>query len=167
MKALKILDNHLEEFLMVLTMVGIVIIMLFQIIRRYVFNDSLSWSEEFCRYCYIWMMFLAFAYTARLGTDLRVDALIGMLPAKGRAIMDLINLILCVAISGFLFYHSFGTVAAVIKTGETSVALHLPMYYVYAASVVGYGLGTARYIQQVVLFFLNGRLNVGGKEEQL
>lgn len=55
MKTLKFLDKHLEEFIMVLLLSSIVVIMLFQIIRRYIFNDSLSWSEEFCRYCFIWM----------------------------------------------------------------------------------------------------------------
>lgn len=164
MKALKFLDKHLEESLMVLTMVGIIVVMLFQIFFRYVLNNSLSWSEEFCRYCYIWMMFLAYAYCARLGTDLRVDAVICMLPSKAKAAMDLINLVLCVSLSAFLFYHSFGTVAAVIKTGESSVALHLPMYYVYTASVVGYGLATVRYTQQVILFFLNRNKKIEVKE---
>ena len=56
MKTLKFLDKHLEEFIMVLLLSSIVVIMLFQIIRRYIFNDSLSWSEEFCLYCFIWMM---------------------------------------------------------------------------------------------------------------
>ena len=39
-----------------------------------------------------------------------------------------------------------------IKTGETSVALHLPMQVVYAASVVGYGCGTLRYAQRLLAF---------------
>ena len=148
MKTLKFLDKHLEEFIMVLLLSSIVVIMLFQIIRRYIFNDSL------CRYCFIWMMFVAFSYSARLGSDLRVDALIGMLPQGCRNIIEIINLILCIMVAGFLFYHSFGTVAGVMETGEASVALKLPMQYVYAASVVGYGLGTVRYIQRLVLFIL-------------
>lgn len=108
MKTLKFLDKHLEEFIMVLLLSSIVVIMLFQIIRRYIFNDSLSWSEEFCRYCFIWMMFVAFSYSARLGSDLRVDALISMLPQGCRNIIEIINLILCIMVAGFLFYHSFG-----------------------------------------------------------
>ena len=103
MKTLKFLDKHLEEFIMVLLLSSIVVIMLFQIIRRYIFNDSLSWSEEFCRYCFIWMMFVAFSYSARLGSDLRVDALIGMLPQGCRNIIEIINLILCIMVAGFLF----------------------------------------------------------------
>ena len=122
MKTLKFLDKHLEEFIMVLLLSSIVVIMLFQIIRRYIFNDSLSWSEEFCRYCFIWMMFVAFSYSARLGSDLRVDALISMLPQGCRNIIEIINLILCIMVAGFLFYHSFGTVAGVMETGSQCCA---------------------------------------------
>lgn len=149
MKALKFLNKHFEEVIMVLTLVAIIVVMTFQIIRRYIFNDSLTWSEEFCRYCYIWMMFVSFSYSIHLRADLRVDALVLMLPAWLKKGLDFVILLICLGFTAFLFYHSFGTVAAVIKTGETSVALHLPMYVVYSASVVGYGVGTLRYLQQL------------------
>lgn len=50
MKVIKWLDKHFEEFFLVLILVSIVLVMLYQIIRRYIFNSSLTWSEEFCRY---------------------------------------------------------------------------------------------------------------------
>ncbi|MCI9026589.1 MAG: TRAP transporter small permease [Lawsonibacter sp.] len=150
MKVLKFLDRHFEEILMVLSLTCIIVVMLFQIVRRYVFNNSLTWSEEFCRYCYIWMMFVAFSYSIHLKADLRVDAVVSLLPQGVKAVLELITLLICLAITGFLFYHSFGTVAAVVKTGEKSAALHLPMQVVYTASVVGYGCGTLRYIQRLI-----------------
>ncbi len=152
MKALKFLDKHFEEIIMVLSLSCIIVVMLLQIVRRYVFNNSLTWSEEFCRYCYIWMMFVAFSFSIHLKADLRVDAVVNLLPPGPKAALDLVSLVICLAITGFLFCHSFGTVAAVIKTGETSVALHLPMQVVYAASVVGYGCGTLRYAQRLLAF---------------
>lgn len=149
MKVLRFLNKHFEEIIMVLTLAAIIVVMTFQIIRRYVFNDSLTWSEEFCRYCYIWMMFVSFSYSIHLKADLRVDALVLMLAAQVKKALDLVILIICLVFTGFLFYNSFGTVANVMETGETSVALHLPLYVVYSASVVGYGFGTLRYIQQL------------------
>ena len=152
MKAIKFIDKHFEEIIMVVTLVLIIVVMLFQIIRRYVFNDSLLWSEEFCRYCYIWMMFVSFSYSIHLGADLRVDAVVNLLPAGAKSALDFVSLLICLGLTAFLFINSFGTVAAVIQTGEKSVALHLPMQFVYAASVVGYGFGTLRYIQRLIQF---------------
>lgn len=150
MKALKFIDKHFEEIIMVLSLACIIVVMLFQIVRRYVFNNSLTWSEEFCRYCYIWMMFVAFSFSIHLKADLRVDAVVNLLPPGPKMVLDVVSLIICLAITAFLFYESFGTVSAVIKTGEKSVALHLPMQVVYAASVVGYGAGTLRYVQRLI-----------------
>ena len=74
MKVIKWLDKHLEEVFLVLILVAIVLVMLYQIIRRYVFNSSLTWSEEFCRYAFTWFIFIAYSYSIRLGSELRVDA---------------------------------------------------------------------------------------------
>ncbi len=151
MKVLKWLDKHLEEMLLVILLAAIVLVMLYQIVRRYLFNSSLSWSEEFCRYCFIWFMFVAFSYSIRLKSDLRVDAVLNLLPGGVRRGLEWFNLILCLAVTAFLFYSSFGSVAYVAKTGETSTGLHLPFTYLYASMVVGFGLGTFRYIQRIVL----------------
>lgn len=78
-----------------------------------------------------------------------------MLPQGCRNIIEILNLILCIMVAGFLFYHSFGTVARCYgDRGMPVLLLKLPQQYVYAASVVGYGLGTVRYIQRLVLFIL-------------
>ena len=74
-----------------------------------------------------------------------------LLPAGARRGLEWFNLILCLAVTAFLFYSSFGSVAYVAKTGETSTGLHLPFTYLYASMVVGFGLGTFRYIQRIIL----------------
>lgn len=164
MRALKFLNKHFEELLMVFSLTCIIVVMLWQIIRRYVFNDSLLWSEEFCRYCYIWMMFVAFSFSIHLNADLRVDAVVNLLPAKPKAVLDFVTLLICLGLTAFLFVNSIGTVAAVMKTGEKSVALHLPMQYVYAASVLGYGMGTVRYIQRLFACLTHKDKQFAGKE---
>lgn len=43
MKCIKWLDDNLEDFLMVLLLIGISVIMMLQVIMRYVFSSSMSW----------------------------------------------------------------------------------------------------------------------------
>lgn len=150
MKVLKWLDKNFEEVLMVSLLSAIVVVMTYQIIRRYFFNSSLTWSEEFCRYCFIWTMFIGFSYSIRYAKDLRVDAVVRMLPWNVQHILNIFVLLACLTLTGYLFANSFETVAMVIRTGETSPGLHLHMKYVYVASVLGYGLGTVRYVQRVI-----------------
>lgn len=57
MKAIKWLDRHFEEILLVALLFAMMIIMGIQIFARYALSNSLSWSEEITRFCFIWTGF--------------------------------------------------------------------------------------------------------------
>ena len=101
MKAVKWLDKHLEEVILVLLLSLIVLVMLYQIVMRYVFNDSLTWSEEFCRYCFIWFMFVGFSYSIRFDLDLRVDAIVNLLPVAVKKGISAVGLLMCLALTSY------------------------------------------------------------------
>lgn len=166
MKVLKWLDKHLEESILITLLGSIVVVMLYQIIRRYIFNSSLSWSEEFCRYCFIWFMFVANSYSIKLRSDLRVDAVIAMLPKGARKAVDFVDLMISFLLTLFLFKCSFATVEYVLSTGERSVGLRLPMYIVYLSMPVGFGMSVVRYIQRAAFDIrkLAGRSEVGEED---
>ena len=52
MKVLKWLDKHLEEVILITLLCLIVLVMLYQIIRRYVFNSSLTLKSSWHRSSY-------------------------------------------------------------------------------------------------------------------
>lgn len=160
MKILKWLDRHLEEVALVLLLGAIVLVMLYQIIRRYIFNSSLTWSEEFCRYAFIWFIFLALPYSIRLGSELRMDAVITMLPDKMLHFWKMVLTIFSLCFTIFLFRQSLISVGDAVTTGEISSGLHLPKQYVYLSMTVGFGLAVIRYIQ--MLISMSGLF--GGKE---
>ena len=162
-KVWKIVDDHAEEFILVCLMTAIVLVMLYQIIRRYFFNSSLTWSEEFCRYCFIWFMFIGYSYSIHQKIDLRMNAVVAALPQKLQRLISLIVLLIGFALTTFLFVASFGTVQGVLETGETSTSLHLPMWVVYISMIIGYGLGIFRYLQRLVRDFISKR---NRKEEE-
>ena len=74
------LDLHLEETILIITgsLIGIVIMM--QIIMRYVFRHALPWPEEFCRFCYIYFCFISLGYAVRNRCLLNITLLQDHLP---------------------------------------------------------------------------------------
>ena len=52
-KLLKILDEHAEDVLAVILMSAATLIIVIQVIMRYLFKNSLSWSEEMARYLFV------------------------------------------------------------------------------------------------------------------
>ena len=54
---LKALDDYLEETILIILLVIMTGVMGIQIVSRYVFQNSLTWSEELVRYMFVWSAF--------------------------------------------------------------------------------------------------------------
>ncbi len=53
-KTLSWLDNNLEEVILLVLLGALSLVMMVQVIMRYVFQSPMSWAEEFCRYCFVY-----------------------------------------------------------------------------------------------------------------
>ena len=91
MKVLKWLDNNLEQAILLILLCGMTIVMGGQIIARYAFSASLSWSEEITRYMFIISGFISASYCIKNGLSVKIDQLVGMLPGKGVHYMRLVS----------------------------------------------------------------------------
>lgn len=150
MRTFKWLNEHLEEAALVGLLIMISCVMLAQVVARYVLNDSMSWPEEFCRYCYIWTMFLSLGYTMRRGNMLRVGVVMDMLPTILQNAVQIVVKIATFALFMALFRQSFKTVYNIKNvTGEISSAMQVPMWIMYLSAPIGFGLALIRTIQSL------------------
>ena len=83
MKIVRWLDDHLEELCLTLLLIGISAIMVTQVIARYVFNYSLSWSDELARYCLVWSAFLSVSFCVKKRISIKIDQVQNALPERG------------------------------------------------------------------------------------
>ncbi|MEG0470184.1 TRAP transporter small permease [Amedibacillus sp. YH-ame10] len=151
MKLIRWLDDNLEEYLLIILLCSMTIIMGIQVCSRYVFNASLSWSEELTRYLFIWSAFISIAYCIKKWISIKIDQIINMLPKHVYIVFQLIlNIILCVFFL-YLSVHAFSYLQMSIASAQKSPALGLPMYVVQVAPLVGFSLASLRSFQQIVL----------------
>ena len=101
---------------------------------------------------------LSAGYCVRKGVGIRVDALYGFFPKGLKLAIDYAGKILLTAIYAYLAWGSIGLISI---TTNLSTAIQLPMKYVYMSIPLGFGLGTIRGVQDLVLFT---RKTFGGKE---
>lgn len=152
MKVIKWLDDHFEEALLVVLLVLIACVQLVQVICRNVsFIPALTWAEEFCRFCWIWSVFLSLPYTIRKGSMLRVSILMDVFP---HAVRSCINIAVDLITAGsmlLLGWHSVTVVQNILRSGETSPSMLWPMWIVYSVMLLGFFLGTLRGIQQACI----------------
>lgn len=140
----------LMRFLAGATMLSIVVIMTWQVIARYVFNSSLIWAEELCRYILIWQTFLFIGLAYGRGELVAVDIVPEILSPKLRfvlkAIMAIPILIFLwlMVINGYIYATRFGhqIVPAVdfISMSLVGHGIGLSIFWVYISVAVGSAL---------------------------
>lgn len=158
MKVLKWLDEHFEEALLIILLALISCVELLQVICRNVpFIPALTWPEEFCRYCWIWSVFISLPYTVRKGNMLRVTVLLDAFPRGVRSAINVAVDIIIAATMLLLGVYSIEVVQNIQLSAETSPAMLWPMWIVYSIMLFGFFLSTVRSLQQAYLHIKNFR----------
>src|SRR5690554_63927 len=128
-----------------------ILIMGVQVVARYVFNSSLSWSEELTRYLFVWSAFLSLPYTIKTNIALKIDQLFTVLPEGLKKALWIVGYVLMFVFFTFMFKNAIGVVQSSINSGQRSPALGLPMYLVQLSSLAGFGLAIIRTLQALIL----------------
>lgn len=136
-----------EEILGAGLMIAMVIILFIQVVSRFIFSSSLSWSEELARYMFIWMIYLCLGSVALRGEHIVIDVLIlRMGPRLRRSVLTL-ALIIAFALNVLVLWTAADIAFVFQQLGQTSPALSLPMWLVYAALPVGMLISAIRTVQ--------------------
>ena len=152
MKVIKWLDEYFEEALLVVLLILISCVELAQVIARNVpWIPALTWAEEFCRFCWVWTVFLSLPYTIKRAGMLRVDALLNALGERTRRIVDVAVDIITALAMGLLGGYSVGVVRNIAASAETSPAMQLPMWIVYSVVLIGFLGAALRAVRQAIL----------------
>ncbi|OIJ22299.1 TRAP transporter small permease protein [Anaerobacillus alkalidiazotrophicus] len=150
MKVLKWLDDHTEEVILGVFSVIMVAVIFLQVIMRYVFDNSLSWSEELARYCFIWLVYIGISYGVKKQRHIKVDVLLLLFKDKARLIFTIISNLLFLFFCLFVIKYGSDIAFKLLEWGQKSPANQIPMGLVYLAAPVGMGLTAIRIIQHLV-----------------
>ncbi|MGP1677113.1 MAG: TRAP transporter small permease [Burkholderiales bacterium] len=137
MKALVRINNIAAATVKVLVVV-MVLVMLgalsMQVVLRYGFNVTLSWSEELSIGLFTWSVLLMAALGVREGSHVRMSLLIQRLPTRARLRAERTIHLATTAIGGFLAWSGWRYVADTI--GTTSAAIGYPIELLYSSGLV-------------------------------
>ena len=136
----KFLDllEWVEKAILAVSVFVMVIIMVYQVILRYVFSNPNAWSEELARYLFILNVMLAAAIAVRRNSHMQIDILINLFSERVKHIFTIISTIAGIGFMVLLFQYSLGLCA----TGAANVTpgLKIPMSIPYASIPIGVAL---------------------------
>ncbi|WZL72840.1 TRAP transporter small permease [Clostridiaceae bacterium 35-E11] len=123
--------NKAEEYLLVVSLAFTVVLVFIQVIMRYVFNQSISWSEELCRYIFIWQVWLGASLGFRTNQHISIEMVYDKLKGRNRIVYKIISYIITLAFNIFLVKYGFQLVETMITRGTVSSGMRIPLYIVY------------------------------------
>ncbi len=160
MKAIRWLDDNLEEVILILLLICMVIIMGIQVFARYALNQSLSWSEELTQYLFVWATFISVSYCVKKRISIKIEQVINSLTDPGRTFLRLMRHTLVFAFCIIMLPYCVTYVRQAIEFESTSAALKIPMYYIQSAPLVGFSLLTIRVIQAWIREAKNTKVHI-------
>ena len=144
--------TSVSDNILFILMAFIIVIMFGQVLFRYIFNQSLSWSEELAKFIFVWLTFLGAAICLKERMHIGVEFLIERLPVKWKRYFELFQTVLITLFNVAMSVIGFCWVWEV--SGTLSPAMSLPLNIVFyaalpVASVLSAVFGTIRFIEEV------------------
>ena len=127
-----------ERLLAAGLLVLILVLILTQVISRFVFSAPFTWTEELARFALVWLTFISAGFVMARRLHVTVDLIAAKLSGiAAKAVSSFsIGIVLVVSASMAIAGAQFALSAAKLNAPATQI----PMSVVYASAVVGFGL---------------------------
>lgn len=153
MKALLFLERHFERIFLTGALIAMASVLFAQVVMRYFLRAPFSWSEELARYLLVWAAIVGVSLAVRERRHITVDLLPMMLGDGSRRTFAVIAHVSLLIFSIIMISAGIPQIRRLAALGQTSPALGIPMWVVYLAIPVGFGMTLLRTIQALWLDF--------------
>ncbi|RPF54315.1 TRAP transporter small permease [Aquisalibacillus elongatus] len=167
---LKKIEQHIEEWLLVIIGSVMTTVIFLQVVMREM-GSSLSWSEELGRYCFIWLVYIGISYGVKKQRHIKVDVILFLLKGKWKVLLSLFANLLFLIFAVLVVYYGSDISSNLLRLGQKSPALQVEMGLVYLAAPIGMGLTVIRLIQnmyrQILMLIGKKEMDVADERERV
>jgi TRAP-type C4-dicarboxylate transport system permease small subunit len=165
MKFLKLLDEHIEEWILIFTYTAMLIIASAQVFFRYVINLSISWSQDLLTYMLIWSVFIGISLAVKKRKHIKVELAFVILPEKAQFFLKIFsNLVFMVFCGVFSYFSMIKVYKLIFVNPQISESTGLSMWLIQIAVPIGFILSIYRLIVDTRLLFKEraDEIRIGG-----
>ncbi len=116
------------------------------VLGRYVFQQSIYFSEELNEFLMVIITFMGLGYATRKGIHIRMSAIYDALPPKVRKGLMIVIAATTSVMMAILAWYAFEYVQKVASRGRITPALQIPLYLTYVWVVIGLTLTSLQYL---------------------
>lgn len=152
-RSLNIVDHGIARFESFVLGWGVILMAvnsIANVVGRFVFNQSLYFSEELNRFLIVLVTFVGLGYAARKGRHIRMSAFYDQLGDRGKKVLMILIAAVTGALMFLLAYYSYLYVERVARLGRVTPALQVPLYLTYLWIPVGFVITGIQYWLTVI-----------------
>lgn len=129
-KGKSVIDKIIEALIMVI-MAAMSVIVLWQVVTRFILGHPSVWTEEVAKYLMVWIGFLAGAMGLKYGTHLGLTLLMEHLRSPGgKLALQVLITLLCTTVGVLILVYGWQFMLAGAR--KLASAIPIPMSYVYS-----------------------------------
>jgi TRAP-type C4-dicarboxylate transport system permease small subunit len=141
-------DHGVEDWVSVAILWAMSIFVFLQFVTRYLFNNSLAWTEEISSYLLICLTFIGSAMAVRKNTHIQIEFLYTVLSHRAGFMLALVIDVMRIAFFALSTWLAYKVM--LIMQFQYMAVVDWPLSYVYGAVFLGYVAMTIRSVQVIV-----------------
>ena len=102
----KFIFENIEEIVASLLFIVTLVLVIINVLTRYVFRTGIPWAEEMATSCFVWTAFIGSAACYKMRAHVGVDILVNRLPLRAQNAVKITVDVLMAFLCCFLFYLS-------------------------------------------------------------
>jgi len=139
---------RIEDWLLIAATAVIAVLVGLGVVMRYVFNDPLTWAEEFVVTLFVWSIMLGIPAALRSSMHIRIDALILRLSRRGRRVVSAFACAAGAVIVAFAIYAGVSHASNVWSS--LTPMLGFSMGWIFVSLPIGFALLLVHAIRMLV-----------------
>ena len=130
--------NRAEEAIISILLVSTTLLVVMDVVMRFVFNKGFLWSQELTLNMSAWLVLFGASYGLKVGSHIGMDAFVKLFPAIGRRILTSIGAVLALIYCYLILYGSWIYLAKVKMIGLEMEDLPVPVWIAQSILFIGY-----------------------------
>lgn len=142
--------DRIEEIVAAVCLSVMTILAFANVVARYVFSASFSFSEEITTYLFVLLSLLGTAIAARRRAHLGLTILTDVVSPKVRRILHIIGYLFAVAFTGAIFYYGILMVLSQRQLQQVTANMQWPEWIFGSFVPIGALFATVRFVQVLI-----------------
>jgi TRAP-type C4-dicarboxylate transport system permease small subunit len=145
--------NNIERYLGIFFTAAMVVLLFMQVVGRYIFKYSITWSEELAIICFILSVYTGASLAVLRRQHLRIKILHSHVSLRSQKILDIVCNAVFMLVMLILGKGMFVIVANLFKYSPRYIATGIPKYVVYGTIWICFYFMVIRLIQDSIRLY--------------